>query len=280
MKEFYPVPPDVAPDAAQKPAPALEFPPVVHLPPGWTAKPPGAATSPFAIDYTELKHFRMDANGRLLLTEQANAFIEVTKLPDEDGGGVCARLRADPEHLVGDGETVEEALANLGKLCARLYADLRRRGDAPEPTQPQKQTAPAAPSWSYRRKTADEIETLAAGMLDGTIHFAHGQEAIERDWPVMVKTLRDYGINESMNRAGVVAFFEEVSKASRLKDGRRVFLTCDTLDTLDMLDYARFMHVLETGTPASDSRLSTWAKIGAKVAELIVRTPTAVLRQK
>jgi hypothetical protein len=269
MKNVHPEP------EAHEPRSVSGEQPVVHLPPRTQESAIAVTSHPhFVIDYTEPKHFRMDEDGRLLLTEQSNAFIEVIKLPD---GGVCARLRADPEHLVGDGETVEEALANLGKLCARLYAYLRRHEDAPETTPPQKQPAPSAPSWSYRRKTADEIKTLAAGMLDGTIHFAHGQEAIERDWPVMVKALRDHGINESMNRAGVVAFFEEVAKASLLKDGRRVFLTCDTLD---MLDYARFLRAIEASRPASDSRLSTWAKIGAKVAEPIVRTPTAVLRQK
>jgi len=233
--------------------------------------------------------YRVDLYGRLVLADGANDFVEILSLPDEDGGGYAARLKADPENLCADGETVEGALAQLGARCAFFCREQRRwrqeamrlarltsrqappPGDPPQaPVQPQPQQV----QWSYHRKSNDEVKKLARGVLDGTLHLSHGIEAIERDWPALVQGLRAQGINEVMHRAGVVAFFEEEAKASVLPGGARTFLTADTLDEMD---YARLTICMDDMRRKPATSHSSWAGIWAKVAELALRVPARFL---
>jgi hypothetical protein len=278
-------------DEEQRIGPAPE--PVVHLPPA-LREVKGAARRLVVVDLDDNEYlevfdgdgvacdepqlFRLNMNGRLMLTEQSNAFIEIIELPDGDGEGFCARLKADPEHLVGDGATVVEALEHLGARCAQLYsenAELKKQLAAQPVPQPTAQAQPLA--WSYRRKSKDELDKLALDVATGTVHLSHGQADIERDWPALVSALRASGINEIMNQAKVVAFFEESAKAAVSPDGTKVFLSGDTLDAFD---YARLQLCIDDARPKGPTTPAGWARIGAKIAELLVRTPAAMFRPR
>jgi hypothetical protein len=238
--------------------------------------------------------FRVDQNGRLMLTEQANAFIEIRRLADDDGGGFCALLKADAENLCADGETVEEALQYLGERCEHFFEETQRlhrentalteenarlRAGAPDVKllrQMNKQQAqqPQQEVWRYRRKSNDEIKKIARGVVAGTVHVGHGVEAMERDWPALVAELRGGAISEAMAHGNVVAFFEDTAKAQVAPGGARVFMTADTLDEFD---YARVKVTSDGLAARGESPISAWAKIAAKVAALLARVPAAAL---
>jgi len=61
--------------------------------------------------------------------------IEVTPVPEEEGGGYMAVLpEIGKEAIVGDGDTVEEACRNLREIQKELFSDyLQRNIKIPEP---------------------------------------------------------------------------------------------------------------------------------------------------
>jgi predicted HicB family RNase H-like nuclease len=55
--------------------------------------------------------------------------IEITFIPENEGGGVAARIPyLGRDSFVGDGDSVEEALANLERLKRDLFEDYIKRG--------------------------------------------------------------------------------------------------------------------------------------------------------
>lgn len=61
--------------------------------------------------------------------------IEIIFIPTDEGGGVSARIPfLGRDAFVGDGDTVEEALANLNRLKRALFEDYIKKGiDIPPP---------------------------------------------------------------------------------------------------------------------------------------------------
>ena len=62
--------------------------------------------------------------------------IEISKIPDEDGGGYLAKLPQFGDlGIVGDGETKEEALENLDEAKKLRFEKYLKEGlEIPEPT--------------------------------------------------------------------------------------------------------------------------------------------------
>lgn len=218
----------------------------------------------------EATYYRCDEHGRLILADATNDFLDIVSLPNEDGGGYAARLKADPQHLCADGETVEIALKNLGGLCARLSQIVRDKA----PAQPQAAPAPAAPpvKWQYRRKSTEELKAVAQGIVAGTIHMGYGVEEIERGWPTLVGALRQQGINEQMHTAGIVAFYSKALTLKEVSPGRKEFLDCEQLDNFD---YSRLQLALNDlrGKPASDPGRASWLDQAMRLGKALRKRP-------
>ena len=62
--------------------------------------------------------------------------IEVTKIPDDEGGGYCACIPVLGRWaFIGDGETPEEAIQHLEEVKRDLFEEYIRKGFMiPEPT--------------------------------------------------------------------------------------------------------------------------------------------------